>query len=61
MAKDRSTDLSKYLAHLQIRLNQAVPEKHKHRPDVFKNWLKLEIRRTNAKLEEFELNNPGKK
>jgi hypothetical protein len=55
MAKpnDQIPRLMKYAEHLKQRLSSAVPEKFKHRPEVFKEMVSLDLKKTLAKIEKL--------
>lgn len=48
---DKKNRIQNYIRGLEQRLEQRVPEKHKHRPEVYKEWLMLEIKKAKASLE----------
>ncbi len=54
MADDKVQKLTKYAEHIKQRLNSAVPERHTHRPQVFKDMLKLDLKKTIAKIEKLK-------
>lgn len=51
IAADKISKLTKYLEQIKSRMASAVPEKHKQRPEAFKDWLALEFKRTTRKIE----------
>jgi hypothetical protein len=48
---DKKTRLTKYVETLRQRLSSTVPKKFEHRPQVFKDMISLDIRKTLAKIE----------
>lgn len=48
---DRISRLTKYLDHIKSRVGSTIPERHKNRPEAYKAWLALEVKRTTKKLE----------
>lgn len=51
MKKEKLVSLNKYLAELKSRLASDVPEKHKHRPNEYKELLQREIFKVNKTIE----------
>jgi len=64
MNKNKKISLTKYLNSLMDRLNGslsgAIPEKHLHRPDSYKQYLTREIATIKNKLEADKLEGNGK-
>lgn len=56
MAKpnDQVPRLTRYVELLKQRLAGGIPEKHAHRPEVFKDMLKLDIKKTQAKIDKLK-------
>jgi hypothetical protein len=55
-SKDKVKSLSVYVEDLKNKLKSAdVPERHKHRPDIYRDWLKREISAASTKLEDIKL------
>ncbi len=56
MNKEKLTSLVKYQSSLKERLNSIVlPEKHTHRPESYKHFLKNELRLVTNKIEAAKL------
>ena len=53
--------LTKYAAELKAKLADNVPEKHKNRPDSYKEYLERELKRTTTTLEALSFLVPAKK
>lgn len=61
MSADKQSNLVKYLGQLNLSLTQPVPAKHSHRKEVYHAYLRLEMRRTQSKLDELAMNAPAKR
>jgi hypothetical protein len=46
--------LTKYVEDQKKRLSSPVPKKHEHRPEVYKDMLMLDIRKTLARIDTME-------
>ena len=53
MSADRIPRLEKYAADLKQRLSSPVPEKHKHRPVIFKEMIQRDLDKTLATIEKL--------
>jgi hypothetical protein len=53
MSNDKIIRLEKYAQGLKDRLRAAVPEKHAHRPEVFKKMLETDLARTLADIKKL--------
>jgi len=53
VAADKISRLTKYAEHIKSRISAAVPERHAGRVEAYKAWLKLELKRTTAKMEKL--------
>lgn len=51
---DKAKKLEKNIAILRDRLAQPVPPKHAHRPEIFKDMIRRDIRRTEIKIENLK-------
>lgn len=58
---DKINSLTKYVDTMKTRLGSAVPEKHAHRSEVYRAWVKREIEMHTKKLEDLKLLPPSKK
>lgn len=54
MNKETLGKLQKYAEHLKSRQESALPEKHKHRPDTYKQFLERELKVVNAKIDQIK-------
>ena len=54
MANDKVARLQRYVEVLKQRLNGMVPEKHAHRPEVFKDMIQRDIRKTQAQIDKLK-------
>lgn len=53
MNDNKKQRLLKYVELLKQRLSSAIPEKHLHRPQVFKDMLQLDLKKTLARIEKL--------
>ena len=54
MANDKVARLQKYVEFLKQRLNGAVPERHAHRPEVFKEMIQLDLKKTQFQIDKLK-------
>ena len=55
--------IDKLQAYVDLMMTKPVggiPEKHSHRPDVYRTWVKREIETHTKKMEDLKLMPPGK-
>lgn len=52
---DKIKKLTVYLNSLQSKLSDAIPSKHSHRPETYRQFLRNEIQTTKAKLDTLKL------
>lgn len=45
--------LKVYANSLKQRLQSPIPEKHKHRPEAFKQMLEIDLRKTLSRIEKL--------
>ena len=62
MAQDKLMTLSRYLDDLKNKISETnVPDKHKHSPHTYREFLQREINRTTKKVDDLKMNaKPGK-
>jgi hypothetical protein len=53
MNNDKKVSLTKYVEQLKQRINSPVPAKHAHRPQVYMDMLRLDLKKTLAKMEKL--------
>ena len=56
MTREKIESLKKYIAHLQSKLEEPVPEKHENHRITYHEFLRLEIKKTKAKIDEALVN-----
>lgn len=61
MSRDKITKLEKYLEHVNEKLNNPVPEKHKDHPETFLQFWNFELKKTTKKRDNLILALPSKK
>jgi len=52
---EKLQSLLKYRADHETRLISPVPEKHKNHPEAHKDYLRLEIKKTTAKIDKLKM------
>lgn len=57
---EKLVSLQRYLEKTTHQLNGAVPERRKNQAEQYKDFLKLEIKRTQAKIDALKLVGPNK-
>lgn len=55
MTREKLLSLSKYVVDMQNKLDSIIPEKHKHRVEEYKEFLRREIRIHKMKLDEEKM------
>jgi hypothetical protein len=50
---DKIQKLQIYAEKLKQRLSSTVPEKHKHRPEIFKEILRIDLKKTEQRIEKL--------
>ena len=61
MSKEKLFSLIRYANDLKNKLTDAIPEKHKNRPQQYKQFLEKELKATNVQVEALRLAGADKK
>jgi hypothetical protein len=53
--KEKIESLKKYAEGLEQRLRGPVPQRHAHRPEIFKKMVELDLKKTRAAIEKLSM------
>lgn len=51
--REKAVRLRRHLEKIQNQANGPIPERHKFREQAYKEWLALEIKRTESKIQKI--------